>query len=72
MIKFRFLMIVLQGSRHANEMLRHHRRPVHPSPSPGTFLRGWAAARGWWGESQAFKENLGRAGSLSVNTLEGF
>lgn len=72
MIKFRFLMIVLQGSRRANEMLRRHRRPVRPSPSPGSLLREWAAAQGWWGEPQAFKENLGRAGFLSVNTLEGF
>lgn len=44
MIKFRFLMIVVQGSRRANEMLRRHRRPVRPSPSPGALLRGWAAA----------------------------
>lgn len=71
MIKFRFLMTVLQGSRRANEMLRRHRRPsVHHRPQALSSEDG-QQPRGW-GEPQAFKGNLGRAGFLSANTLEGF
>lgn len=64
MIKFRFLMTVLQGSRCADEIASRHRRPGPSVTVTGHSSQRLGSAPGAVREAQPFKESLGRPGSL--------